>query len=65
MSAPIALLQQVPLFKGLNEKYLKSLSAEFTERVSRRQATIVAVEAGLLRRGLFVARPMKTARRVE
>ena len=40
-------------------------SAEFTERVSRRQATIVAVEAGLLRRGLFVARPMKTARRVE
>jgi hypothetical protein len=32
MSAPIELLKQVPLFKGLNEKNLKSLSAEFTER---------------------------------
>ena len=32
MSAPIELLQQVPLFKGLDEKYLKNLSAEFTER---------------------------------
>ncbi len=32
MSAPIELLQQVPLFKGLDQKYLKSLSAEFTER---------------------------------
>jgi CRP/FNR family cyclic AMP-dependent transcriptional regulator len=32
MSAPIELLQRVPLFKGLDQKYLKSLSAEFTER---------------------------------
>lgn len=32
MSAPIELLKQVPLFKGLNDKNLKSLSAEFTER---------------------------------
>jgi CRP/FNR family transcriptional regulator, cyclic AMP receptor protein len=32
MSAPIELLQQVPLFKGLDQKHLKSLSAEFTER---------------------------------
>jgi CRP/FNR family cyclic AMP-dependent transcriptional regulator len=32
MSAPIELLQQVPLFKGLDRKHLKSLSAEFTER---------------------------------
>jgi len=32
MSAPIELLQHVPLFKGLDNKSLKSLSAEFTER---------------------------------
>ena len=32
MSAPIELLKRVPLFQGLDEKYLKSLSAEFTER---------------------------------
>src|ERR671927_1588089 len=32
MSAPIELLHQVPLFKGLPEKQLKSLSSEFTER---------------------------------
>ena len=32
MSAPIEVLQQVPLFKGLNDKQLKSLSSEFTER---------------------------------
>ncbi len=32
MSAPIELLQQVPLFKGLSEKQLRSLSTEFTER---------------------------------
>jgi SAM-dependent methyltransferase len=37
---------------------------EFTERTKHRQATIAAVDAGLLRRELFVARagPMKTAR---
>jgi CRP-like cAMP-binding protein len=32
MPAPIELLQQVPLFKGLDAKHLKNLSAEFTER---------------------------------
>jgi CRP-like cAMP-binding protein len=32
MSAPIEVLQRVPLFKGLDAKQLKSLSAEFTER---------------------------------
>jgi len=32
MSAPIEVLQQVPLFKGLDQKSLKNLSAEFTER---------------------------------
>jgi CRP-like cAMP-binding protein len=32
MPAPIELLKQVPLFKGLDEKHLKNLSAEFTER---------------------------------
>ena len=32
MSAPIELLQHVPLFKGLDDKSLKNLSAEFTER---------------------------------
>src|SRR5260370_32372378 len=31
-------------------------SGEFTERTKRRQATIAAVNAGLLRRELFVAR---------
>jgi CRP-like cAMP-binding protein len=32
MSAPIELLQHVPLFKGLDAKSLKNLSSEFTER---------------------------------
>src|SRR5580765_8916000 len=32
MSAPIELLQHVPLFNGLDAKSLKNLSAEFTER---------------------------------
>jgi CRP-like cAMP-binding protein len=32
MSAPIELLQQVPLFKSLGDKQIKSLSTEFTER---------------------------------
>ena len=32
MSAPIELLQHVPLFKGLDAKSLKNLSTEFTER---------------------------------
>ena len=32
MSAPIELLHNVPLFKGLNEKSLKNLASEFTER---------------------------------
>ena len=32
MSAPIELLHNVPLFKTLSEKDLKSLSSEFTER---------------------------------
>jgi CRP/FNR family transcriptional regulator, cyclic AMP receptor protein len=32
MSAPIELLHKVPLFQGLSEKQLKSLSSELTER---------------------------------
>jgi CRP-like cAMP-binding protein len=32
MSAPIELLHNVPLFKNLSDKELKSLSSEFTER---------------------------------
>ncbi len=32
MSAPIELLKQVPLFKDLSDRQLKSLSTEFTER---------------------------------
>src|SRR4051812_44040137 len=32
MSAPIELLQRVPLFKGLSEKQLRNLSSEFTQR---------------------------------
>jgi CRP/FNR family cyclic AMP-dependent transcriptional regulator len=32
MSAPIEILQNVPLFKTLSEKQLRSLASEFTER---------------------------------
>ncbi len=32
MPAPIELLQNVPLFKNLSERQLRSLSTEFTER---------------------------------
>src|SRR3954454_497520 len=32
MPAPIELLKQVPLFRDLTEKQLRSLSSEFTER---------------------------------
>jgi CRP-like cAMP-binding protein len=46
MSAPIELLHQVPLFKGLPEKQLKSLSSEFTERRFHEGQELTAEGAG-------------------
>ena len=46
MSAPIELLKQVPLFKGLDEKHLKSLSSEFTERRFSEGQELTAQGAG-------------------
>jgi|SRR5438105_13656643 len=46
MSAPIELLHQVPLFKGLSEKQLKSLSSEFTERRFSEGQELTAEGAG-------------------
>jgi hypothetical protein len=46
MSAPIELLKQVPLFKGLDDKYLKSLAAEFTERRFSEGQELTAEGAG-------------------
>src|ERR1700750_1298097 len=46
MSAPIEVLQQVPLFKGLDHKSLKNLSAEFTERKFSEGQQLTAEGAG-------------------
>src|SRR5919204_2166984 len=46
MSAPIELLQQVPLFKDLPEKQLKNLSSEFTERRFSEGQELTAEGAG-------------------
>jgi CRP/FNR family transcriptional regulator, cyclic AMP receptor protein len=46
MSAPIELLHQVPLFKGLPEKQLKGLSSEFTERRFQEGQELTAEGAG-------------------
>jgi CRP/FNR family cyclic AMP-dependent transcriptional regulator len=46
MSAPIELLHNVPLFKGLNEKSLKSLASEFTERKFSEGQELTAEGAG-------------------
>ena len=46
MSAPIEVLQQVPLFKGLDAKSLKNLSAEFTERKFSEGQQLTAAGAG-------------------
>jgi hypothetical protein len=35
MSAPVELIKNVPLFHGLNDKQLKALSNNFTERSFR------------------------------
>src|SRR5947208_10494392 len=46
MSAPIELLQRVPLFKGLSEKQLRNLSSEFTERQFTAGKELTAEGAG-------------------
>jgi CRP/FNR family cyclic AMP-dependent transcriptional regulator len=46
MSAPIELLHNVPLFKGLNEKSLKNLASEFTERKFSEGQELTAEGAG-------------------
>jgi CRP-like cAMP-binding protein len=46
MSAPIELLQRVPLFKGLSEKQLRNLSSEFTERQFTAGQELTAEGAG-------------------
>jgi CRP/FNR family cyclic AMP-dependent transcriptional regulator len=46
MSAPIELLQRVPLFKGLSEKQLRNLSSEFTERQFTEGQELTAEGAG-------------------
>jgi CRP-like cAMP-binding protein len=46
MSAPLEVLQRVPLLKGLNEKSLKNLSNEFTERKFSEGQELTAEGAG-------------------
>jgi CRP-like cAMP-binding protein len=46
MSAPIELLKQVPLFKDLNERQLKGLASEFTERRFRDGQELTAEGSG-------------------
>lgn len=46
MSAPIELLKQVPLFKGIGDKQLKRLASEFTERKFREGQELTAEGAG-------------------
>jgi CRP-like cAMP-binding protein len=33
MSAPVELLKRIPIFQGLDDKHLRSIATEFTERV--------------------------------
>lgn len=46
MSAPIELLQKVPLFKGLPEKQLRHIAPEFTERRFTEGTELTAEGAG-------------------
>jgi CRP-like cAMP-binding protein len=52
MAAPIELLKQVPLFRGLDDRHLKSLAQSFTERsFSGGQELVVEGKGGV---GFFV-----------
>ena len=46
MSAPVELIKNVPLFHGLNDKQLKSLSNSFTERSFREGQELTAEGTG-------------------
>jgi CRP/FNR family cyclic AMP-dependent transcriptional regulator len=46
MSAPVELIKNVPLFHGLNEKQLKSLASNFTERSFREGQELTAEGTG-------------------
>src|SRR6476646_1986428 len=46
MSAPVELIKNVPLFHGLNDKQLKSLSNNFTERSFRAGQELTAEGTG-------------------
>jgi CRP/FNR family cyclic AMP-dependent transcriptional regulator len=52
MSAPIELLRRVPLFQGLDEKHLQSLSRSFTDRTFRAGQQITSEGTGGV--GFFV-----------
>src|SRR3954447_16409540 len=46
MSAPVELIKNVPLFRGLNDKQLKSLANSFTERSFREGQELTAEGTG-------------------
>ena len=46
MSAPVELIKNVPLFHGLNDKQLKALSNNFTERSFREGQELTAEGTG-------------------
>jgi CRP-like cAMP-binding protein len=52
MAAPIELLRRVPLFQGLDDKHLQSLSRTFTDRTFAAGQTITSEGAGGV--GFFV-----------
>ena len=52
MAAPIELLRRVPLFQGLDDKHLRSLSRSFTDRTFEPGQTITTEGAGGV--GFFV-----------
>jgi CRP/FNR family transcriptional regulator, cyclic AMP receptor protein len=52
MAAPIELLRRVPLFQGLDEKHLQSLSRTFTDRTFTAGQTITSEGGGGV--GFFV-----------
>jgi CRP/FNR family transcriptional regulator, cyclic AMP receptor protein len=52
MAAPIELLRRVPLFQGLDEKHLQSLSRTFTDRTFAAGQTITSEGGGGV--GFFV-----------
>ncbi len=46
MSAPVELIKHVPLFHGLNDKQLKALANNFTERTFREGQELTAEGQG-------------------